>query len=229
MHEIRNHLAVAIANLEAFHDGVIEPSPARLRAVLQALGEVEVLLREVETPGDRAGTVRAGLPEVIDVCDVITNEVLGLEASAQEHGLHFSIRRCEHKAANCARFAGDPLRIAEIVNNVVTNAIRYTPAGGSIDVDCRRADGVLALAVSDSGPGVSQRDVGHIFERGFRGTAAAGKPGTGVGLALTKQFVEENGGSIVLEPSDRGARFVIRLPGTPLPTPTSDGRTISLL
>jgi hypothetical protein len=56
IHEIRNHLAVAIANVEAFSDGVLEPSPARLRAVLQALGEVEVLLRDLPPEGSWAAT-----------------------------------------------------------------------------------------------------------------------------------------------------------------------------
>jgi len=61
IHEIRNHLAVAIANVEAFSDGVLEPSPARLRAVLQALGEVEALLRDL--PAEATGAAAAGTPE----------------------------------------------------------------------------------------------------------------------------------------------------------------------
>jgi two-component system, OmpR family, sensor histidine kinase BaeS len=212
VHEIRNHLAVAIASVEAFRDGVLEPSPARLTAVLQALGEVEVLLREIPR-----GPVNESLrfePRAIDVCDIITNEVLALEALAAERGITYVVQRCAERAPGCARFVGDPVRIAEIVNNVVSNAIRYTPPGGRIEIDCRRVDAGLALRVGDDGPGIRNEEIRRIFESGFRGSASAQSEGTGVGLALVKRFVEEHGGTIEVEPATGGgAQFTVRLPG----------------
>lgn len=217
VHEIRNHLAVAIANVEAFRDGVLEPSPQRLASVLQALGEVEILLREL-TPGQMAPqSVLATERRPINVCDVITNEVMAFEAAAAEHGITFHVEEFTARDLACLSFAGDPVRVAEIVNNVVSNAIRYTPPGGRIDVDCRRSGGDLTVAVTDGGPGVRGDELVKIFEAGFRGTASADTQGSGVGLALVKRFVEEHGGTVEVDNvPDRGARFTVRLPAMPL-------------
>jgi signal transduction histidine kinase len=229
IHEIKNHLAIAVANVEAFRDGILEPTPARLRAVLQALAEADILL------GDLPRTlVPAALPatmDSMDVCAVITNEVLGLEASAQQRGIAFSVHQCERTGEACQAFDGDPLRVAEIVNNVISNAIRYTPPGGHIEVDCRRADGTLVLSVTDSGPGVAPADRQRIFEPGVRGGAADGIPGSGLGLALALRFAEEHGGSIdVLGATGSGAQFVVKLAGAQRAEPrlSADG-VISLL
>ena len=229
IHEIRNHLAVAIANVEAFRDGVLEPSPKRLSSVLQALGEVENLLGEL-TPRQMAPEpALARNARRINVCDVITNEVLAFEAAAAEHEITFRVQQCTVHAAACVDFDGDPVRVGEIVNNVVSNAIRYTPPGGRIDVDCRPSGGVLTLTVTDGGPGVRSDEVAKIFEAGFRGAASAGTRGSGEGLALVKRFVEEQGGTVEVENvPDRGARFTVRLPGMPFgarPGVRDDGTT----
>jgi signal transduction histidine kinase len=227
IHEIKNHLAVAVANVEAFRDGVFEPSPARLEAVLQALAEADVLLGQL--PRDAAIASLATSMSPIDVCAVITNEVLGLEASAQQRGIAFTVQQCESAGQGCRRFGGDPVRVAEIVNNVISNAIRYTPAGGRIEVDCRRSDGTLMLSVTDSGPGIAERDRKRIFDPGYRGSAASGIAGSGLGLALAKRFAEEHGGTIdVLSASGNGAQFVVKLPGTHLGSPAREGADGSL-
>jgi signal transduction histidine kinase len=234
IHEIRNHLAVAIANVEAFRDGVLEPTPPRLSAVLQALGEVEVLLRDVPRGGAGPEATFDSTTREFNVCEVIANELLGLEASARERAIGLRVSQCAghgvSAAEGCLRFAGDPLRIAEIVNNVVSNAIRYTPAGASIEVDCRPRDGVLTLTVTDDGPGVRPDEMGEIFTPGFRGSAAVAKRGSGLGLPLVKAFVEQHGGTIAVENiPGRGARFTLRLPGTPLMKPQPAGGIASLL
>jgi two-component system, OmpR family, sensor histidine kinase BaeS len=232
IHEIRNHLAVAIANVEAFRDGVLEPSPKRLSSVLQALSEVENLLGEL-TPRQMAPSPElATSARRINACDVITNEVLAFEAAAAEHDITFRVQQCTVHDAACVNFNGDPVRVGEIVNNVVSNAIRYTPRGGRIDVDCRPSGGVLTLTVTDGGPGVRNDELARIFEAGFRGAASVGTAGSGEGLALVKQFVEEQGGTVNVDNvPERGARFTVRLPGMPLDAEggeREDG-TISLL
>ena len=230
VHEIRNHLSVAVANVEAFRDGVLEPTPARLRAVLQALAEADVLLGELPRTTLPAPFVAS--MHAIDVCSVITNEVLALEASARQHGVSFDVHQCARVGEACHEFIGDAMHVAETVNNVVANAIRYTPPGGHIEVDCRRADGTLMLTVTDSGPGIAPADRARVFEAGFRGSASAGTAGSGLGLSLAKRFAEEHGGSIeVVNANGSGAQFIITLAGTVVDTPPhadADG-LISLL
>ncbi len=230
VHEIRNHLAVAVANIEGLRDGVLAPTPERLRAVLQALEEADVLLGEL--PNLLMLPQLAPAMRTMNVCDVISNEVLALEGVAQKHGVTFHVDTCATTVEACHTFHGNPLRIAEIVNNVVTNAIRYTPPGGRIDVDCRHSDGKLVLTVADGGPGVAPEDRTRIFEAGYRGTAATGTKGSGLGLGLARRFVEAHGGTIRLVDTEQpGARFVVTLPGDVLSPPVtsrSDG-SISLV
>ncbi len=235
IHEIRNHLAVAVANIEAFRDGILAPTPERLGAILQALEEAGVLLDELPRVQASAPSGESLEREMgtMNVCDVISNEVIALEGAAATRGIGFNVQKCAATVAACHVFHGSPLRIAEIVNNVVSNAIRYTPSGGHIDVDCRQSDGRLVLTVTDGGPGVATEDRERIFEAGYRGKAAVGLAGSGLGLGLARRFVEAHGGTIDLAENDgTGARFVVTLPGMPVPVPPvhreRDG-TISLL
>jgi signal transduction histidine kinase len=230
VHEIRNHLAVAIANVEGLRDGLLAPTPERLDAVLQALEEAGVLLGEL--PVGRVEEQPEPAMQTMNVCDVISREVLGLEGAARKRDLDFHVKQCTTTVAACHSFHGSPLRIAEIVNNVVSNAIRYTPAGGRIDVDCRHTNGKLVLTVADGGPGVAAEDRARIFEAGYRGTAAAGIAGSGLGLGLARRFVEAHGGTIdLMESNGSGACFVVTLPGDVLPVPVTriGDTTISLV
>ena len=138
IHEIRNHLAVATAGVEAFLDRKWEPTEAHLSGVLQALREVDALIDDL--PRDRTiefETRRAP----IDVCRLIRNELSAMEGFALERGIRLEVRTCAGTHGACAGFFGDPMRIAEIVTNVLTNAVRYTPPGGTVSVDCGRDAG----------------------------------------------------------------------------------------
>ncbi|MGP6157280.1 MAG: sensor histidine kinase [Vulcanimicrobiaceae bacterium] len=213
IHEMRNQLAVAVANIEAFIDGKFEPSHERLMAVLQALNELDVLMNDL-----RSTSAAVEMPsrfESINVCELIRNEATAMEAKAEEKGVALSIVRCAHPAAECLDFYGDPVRIGQILKNVMLNAIRYTPTGRSIVLDCHREANHLVFQVSDEGPGIPEQEFGHIFEDGFRGHAAFETEGSGIGLSLVKSLVEEHGGSIEVESiPGHGATFMVRLPGT---------------
>lgn len=229
VHEMRNQLAVAVANIEAFIDGKIEPTPQRLHAVLQALSELDVLMNDLSRArtAERArdavpnsssdepwGKAMATTMQTIDVCSLVLDEATAMEAAAQAKGVRFGVHRCAVKDSTCANFLGDPVRIGQILKNVLLNAIRYTPEGGAVEVLCQRRDGELVFVVDDGGPGVSEDEVARIFERGFRGSASASSPGSGIGLALVKNFVEEQGGTITVgRAPEGGAEFTISLPG----------------
>lgn len=209
VHDIRNRLAVARANVEAFIDGKIEPSPARMSVVLQSLEQLAALLDHLK-PGTGDSGVR---PVEIDVCQMLDREYRAIEPVAAQRGISVSVFRCGVPSAACKRFFGDPVRIGQIVSNVLLNAVRYTPSGGSIRVDCARAANELEISISDTGPGVALHERERIFERGVRGTAGKTVDGTGHGLAIAKEFVEAHGGSIEVSSSaPNGARFIVRLP-----------------
>jgi signal transduction histidine kinase len=94
------------------------------------------------------------------------------------------------------------------------NAIKYSGRGGFVTLYCHREPGVLALEISDSGPGVPLAERQAIFGSGVRGSAAPSVPGSGVGLAVVQGIVEAHGGTVsVAEGGSGGAVFTIRLPG----------------
>lgn len=224
IHDIRNRLAVARANVEAFIDGKLEPTPARLKVVLQSLDQLAALVNELK-PGEVGAKGEAPVKLVeIDVCALLDREYRAIEPIATERGISLSVFRCPVPAAACRRFLGDPVRIGQIVSNVLLNALRYTPPGGAIQVDCTYEPNELEISIGDTGPGIAVDEREAIFAPGFRGSAGRSAPGTGHGLAIAKEFVEAHGGSIEVSSSpERGARFTVRLPGTPLPGPGTAG------
>ncbi len=212
VHEMRNQLAVARANLEAFLDGKLSPNAERLEAVLQTLRELEELIKDLRVMQLDAPTTSR--MQEIDVCALLQSEYTAVEAVAVEKRVSLSVFRCPHPNGACQRFLGDPVRVSQIVKNLMLNAVRYTPAGGSVAVDCSRRADQLEVRISDSGPGVDDVDAGHIFESGYRGASTDQSAGTGVGLSVVKRLVEEHGGSITLGPkTPKGATFTLRLPG----------------
>jgi len=119
---------------------------------------------------------------------------------------------------------GDRDRLAQVVGNLYSNAIKYSPAGGRIRVELRAANGNVELAVEDEGMGIAPEDQERVFDKFFRSAEAASAiGGTGLGLAVAREIVETHGGTIDVrsEPGE-GSRFWIELPvGAPAPSPVS--------
>ena len=110
---------------------------------------------------------------------------------------------------------GDAARLAQVLDNVVSNALKFTPDGGRVDVRLAAVDGAAVIEVQDTGLGLDEDERGRLFERFFRSSRAAEHaiPGTGLGLAIAKTIVEGHGGRIELESSpDRGTTVRVELP-----------------
>ena len=114
----------------------------------------------------------------------------------------------------------DADRIRQVLVNLLTNANEYCPEGAGIEVEARKVDNEVEIAVIDNGPGIQSEQIGHIFERFTRGEAGLTQRvgGTGLGLAISKSLVELHGGSIWVESAPgAGATFRFRLPATRAP------------
>ncbi|MDQ3427832.1 MAG: ATP-binding protein, partial [Gemmatimonadota bacterium] len=115
------------------------------------------------------------------------------------------------------RLAVDPHRISEMLLNLVTNAIKYTPQGGAVGITLTEDDDAVTFTVRDTGIGIAPGDLPHIFDRFWRADPARSRtgerPGTGLGLAITKWIAEAHGGSITVQSRPgRGTLFTVRLP-----------------
>ncbi len=131
---------------------------------------------------------------LMELAESIT-EKLGINARAHQHELSFIPR------SDSFRFFGDRDRIEQVLTNIVSNAIKYTPEGGKITVECGNDGQNALLRVTDNGIGIPLEDLPHIFERFYRVDKARSRQsgGTGLGLAIAKEIAERHGGDIRIE------------------------------
>jgi len=151
--------------------------------------------------------------EVVSLATIIENAVETVQHDAAEKQIEIRIDRNEEVIF----VNGDPLRLEQVIWNLLNNAVKFTPAGGAVtlrlDSDNRRA----FLIVEDTGPGIEPEFLPHVFEMFRQADASSSRPhgGMGIGLALVKQLIGLHGGTVTAESNEgRGARFTIELPLT---------------
>ena len=207
-HELRTPLTVVQGNIEAMLDGVHEADEAHLAAILE---ETRVLGRLVDDLRTVALSESGSLPlhrEPTDLAIVATDAVGGFRSAAQAAGVALDTEIAE----DIPLLEVDPVRIREVISNLVANALRHTPSGGSIAVDARvdEAGRAVVVTVRDTGTGIDPELLPHVFDRFAK---APGSRGSGLGLAIARGLVEAHGGSIEVESTpDRGSTFRFRIP-----------------
>jgi signal transduction histidine kinase len=213
-HELRTPLTVLQGNLRAILDGVYALDPAeisRLYDETRLLGRLVDDLRELALAD--AGQLDLNL-QPTDIGDVIRNTVdaLGLAAEAEQVVLTARL------PDNIPVVQADPQRVAQVLRNLLINALRHTPPGGSVTAEAHLADGFVEIAVADTGEGIGPDDLSHVFERFWRADPARVRgdrfaDSTGLGLSVAQSLVEAQGGRIWAESTlDEGATFRFTLP-----------------
>jgi signal transduction histidine kinase len=220
-HELKTPLAVLRADVErAMHS--TPSSTEHLIALEEALQEttrmadlVDSLLTLARADEGRFDLFREAFPLEPLVHDVFeTAVILGEHA-----GLHVSLPTVEG-----AVILGDRLRLRQLFLNLVTNAIKYTPRGGSVELTLKRRDGEVQFAVRDTGIGIAAADLPYIFERFWRADRARSRlserGGFGLGLAISQWIAQAHGGSLTVQSRlHRGSTFTVSLPvASDLPT-----------
>jgi len=148
---------------------------------------------------------------IFDVGRLLSGVARRFERDAAQAGVEIRVRVAE--AAD--QLTADPDRLDQAISNLVANALRHTPSGGTIDLDATiAADGAHQLSVTDSGSGIDPGHVAHVFDRFYKVDAAraAGAGGSGLGLSIVKAIVERHGGAIVVTSRPGRTAFVITLP-----------------
>ncbi len=207
-HELRTPLTVITGNLEAIVDGVHPPDRDHLGSILDETRVMERLIEDLRTVSlSEAGTL-ALHPEPTDP-DVLIGEVLhAFGPGATSAGVTLASGSTE----DLPILDVDPVRIREVLSNLVANALRHTPAGGRITVGGAVTPTTVVLSVSDTGPGIDPELLPHVFDRFVKG---AGSRGSGLGLAIARGLVEAHGGTIAVQsPAGGGTTFRFELPRT---------------
>ncbi|WP_309113345.1 ATP-binding protein [Saccharothrix sp.] len=205
-HELRTPLATVTGWLEAVQDGVATIDP-QLLAIL--LSESHVLRTLVDDLHDLAQADAGALrlhPEPLDAAEVVEQVV----AAHHADGVPLVAR-----TSGRLELTADPVRLRQAVRNLVTNALRYTPPGGTVTVSGKREGSDVVIEVADTGTGIAPDDLPHVFDRFWRADKSRSRAtgGSGLGLAITKYLVEAHGGTVeVTSTVGKGSTFRLRLP-----------------
>lgn len=210
-HELRTPLSVMQGNLEAILDGVFEPTRENVASIHK---EAVLLSRLVDDLQELAladaGQLRIEC-EATDLAPLIRRTIRGITAAAEQE----SITVAEDVVENLLIVNADPQRLSQVLGNLLDNAVRHSPQGGTITVRATNAGDGVQVDVMDQGPGLSPKELSLVFERFYRGDKARARStgGSGLGLAIVKQLVEAHGGKVWAQSgAGGGATFSFTLP-----------------
>jgi len=212
-HELRTPVTLIQGTIEGMIDGIFPCDTATLKSVHEEtlrLSRLIDTLRELEII--ESGELRLDMGGV-DIRETIRKAIALFSSSARAKGIALS---SENLSALSPLARGDYLRIGEVVYNLIANAIKYAPEGGTVRVREEAGfEGSVAFSVDDSGPGIPADERGRVFERFYRvdKSRSSDSGGRGLGLAIAAEIVKAHGGSISVGHSDLGgASFTVSLP-----------------
>jgi len=189
-HELRTPVAVLQAGHEALLDGVAEPTPEQLASLRD---EVLRLARMVSDLQTLAAADAAALHLALARCDLA--EIAAGAADSLVGRYEAAGITLERRLAP-AEILGDARWLHQVVTNLLTNALKFTPAGGTVMISAGPEGSEAVLTVADTGAGIPEDELPHIFERFWRGRRAAQTSGSGIGLAIAAELVLAHGGRL---------------------------------
>ena len=212
-HELRTPLAVQRASLEALQDGIYELKPENLTPLLEQNRLLTRLVEDLRT----LALAEAGQLDLqrtpSDLAKLCTGLAQRFQAPAAQQNTAIRINLAEV----CSPVMVDQQRIEQILTNLLQNALRYTPSGGTIQLTMTCENEYQTIQVHDSGPGIPEDALPNLFKRFYRVDSARSreKGGTGLGLAIARQLAEAHNGTLTAaNHPDGSAIFTLRLPSS---------------
>jgi signal transduction histidine kinase len=188
-HELRTPLSVIRGSVEGILDGVYPADESHLGPILEETAVMARLLDDLQMLSTAEAGVLRLHRERVDPAALAQDATAAFRARADRAGVGLDC----WAPAPVPEVDVDPVRVGEVLANLLTNAIRHTPRGGSVRVTVEPDPAGVAVAVADTGPGIDPRDLPHVFDR-FVKSADSG--GAGLGLAIARSLVEAHGGRI---------------------------------
>ena len=211
-HELKTPLTALREGAELLHDEVGGPLSPPQRSVVAIMKDNSIKLqRLIEELLDYQRALHAAAAlhvQPVSLKPLIQEAMRAHQLASQAKGLHVELD------AQSATVEADPEKLRSVVDNLIGNAVKFTPAGGNVSVLARSNSDQTLIDVIDSGPGVPAEEREAIFDSFFRGRARASArvEGSGLGLAIAREFVEAHGGKISVLAAARGGHFRVTLP-----------------
>ncbi|KAF0222713.1 MAG: integral membrane sensor signal transduction histidine kinase [Erysipelotrichaceae bacterium] len=208
-HELRTPLTTLRITIEAMLDGILEPSPERLKSSYEEVLRITNIVKDLESLAIlEDGNLKLEKADV-DLVDLAHQIVKKLEHQIHEKEMVVSIK------GKCPEISVDSERMTQVMINLFTNAIKYTQFQGNITIEFEETMDDVVMMVSDNGSGISQDELPFIFERFYRADKSRNRStgGSGIGLTIVKSIVEAHGGNIQVQSEvGVGSCFIVNLP-----------------
>lgn len=210
-HELRTPLSTMRSTLEAGQDGVIPVDEHLATSLLEETLLLQHIIDDLQDlAAADAGTLRLH-PEVLRARDILDHVAVVHRTAAERAGVTVSVTT----DGEGPELSADPLRLRQILGNLLSNAVRYTRAGDTITLGARWEEACVVIDVADSGPGIPPEDLPYLFDRFWRAEKSRSRStgGSGLGLAIARKLTEAHGGTLtVISTPVRGTVFTVRLP-----------------
>ncbi|XUL94393.1 sensor histidine kinase [Streptomyces galilaeus] len=209
-HELRTPLSTIRGWLEAVQDGIATSDQALVDSLLEEALLLQHIVDDLQDLAEAdAGQLRVH-PEPLRVRDLLDHVATAHQARADTAGVSLTTR-----VEGDPELSGDPVRLRQVVGNLVSNALRHTPAGGSVTLRARRSGDQVAIEVADTGTGIPAEDLPRVFDRFWRAEKSRNRRtgGSGLGLAIVRRLTEAHGGTVTVASTvGAGTVFTVRLP-----------------
>jgi signal transduction histidine kinase len=205
-HELRTPLAIIRGQAEAIGDGVYPGDQAHVTPILDAAASLETLVDALATMTLADVGSLTLKREAVDVPVLVTSSLAAFQSTADAAG----VRLVANLEPDVPAVDADPARIRGVLGNLLSNAIRYTPSGGTVTARATRSGESVVFGVRDTGQGIPDELRPRIFDRFVKGP---GSPGSGLGLAIAKDVVTAHGGTIeAISDAGKGTEIRFTLP-----------------
>jgi signal transduction histidine kinase len=212
-HEFRTPLSGLRGYIEGYKDKVFEPDDATLDACIKQLSRLEHLIDDLSLLSRVEAGVENLSPQPVNAYKLLEQVKESFTPCFAQKGVDLQLVK---SIRDDTQVFADPHRTLQILSNLVSNGLRYTPLSGRVALWLTVAGNRLEFHVKDTGPGISAEDLPHVFTRFFRADKSRSESGSGIGLTIARYFVEAQGGTIHVESKvGEGAHFYFTLPLVP--------------
>jgi signal transduction histidine kinase len=219
-HELRTPLSVVRGKLEGILDGVYPATPEHIEPVLEATELLTYLVDDLRLLAQAEAGQLVLDKQGINIGDLLRDVQVNFDPQAFDRGVTLAL----DLPPELPQVSADWHRVAQVLGNLLTNALRPTLQGGHVTLSAAASEGTVKVTVADTGAGISPQDLPYVFDRFWRGEKSRSRAGggTGLGLAIAKQLVELHGGAIGVDSTPgAGSTFWFTLPTNGLVPPST--------